>query len=282
MQDKVFVALKREPRQRPADRWTTWARSMSDRHERITARQGVLIMTLVQPFRMFTSINQRLENFALALFPRIEISIGPILQELARAQLPSALVVQKSLAFPRVNILGNSAVLENHAAAVGGHNQPEARFLLPASMTFAGGPFPTDQRNLTAEATGFTTNHNAAEFRLVNEAGRALIDFAQSPLRRLFARIYRRTPGVVLMVQEHLRVEQTKRGDMALRKQMMPGISAEDRRGEMEAQFASTKTRSHSWPENSPEVNVEQLTEQVIRKIDHRIKAYRERLGRAF
>lgn len=287
IQHDVLVALKQEPRQCPADRWTIWARSISDRHERIAARQGVLIMTLAHPFRMFTSINQRLERFALGLFPRIRISIGPILQNMVGPQFPSVPLVQQALAFPRVTVLENRAMLEGHAAAaVSDQHRPESRFLLPASMDFATGP------------AGLITSHDAAESSVTAEKRRALQDFSQSPLRRLFARFHTWDPGVVLkkmifenespgitqsVVHKHLRVEQRKRENMVVRRQAISGASAEDHRIEAEAQFASTaKTRGRSWPEKSPEINVEQLTEQVIRRIDHRITAYRERLGRAY
>src|SRR5206468_3297865 len=129
------------------------------------------------------------------------------------------------------------------------------------------------------------------------EATRALKESSQSPLLRLFARIHRQSVGVVVkrtllddesqaiaerVVQDHSRVEQRKRGEMVMRKQLIPGAAAQDRRSEFESQFARASTRDRSWVEKAPEINVEQLTEQVIRKIDHRITAYRERLGRAF
>ena len=83
--------------------------------------------------------------------------------------------------------------------------------------------------------------------------------------------------------RDHLRVEQRTRGEMVIKTQTKPSVVVQDREKELEAQFASTsKARGPSWPEKPPEINVEQLTEQVIRRIDHRITAYRERLGRAF
>ncbi|MDQ2976079.1 MAG: hypothetical protein M3R69_11800 [Acidobacteriota bacterium] len=286
IQHDVLVALIPEARQCPADRWTIWARSMGDRHERIAARQGVLIMTLAYPFRMFTSINQRLEKFALGLFPRIQVSIGPILQNMARSQMASLPAAQQALAFPRVTVLENRVMLEGRAPAVNDRHQPQPGFLLPASMAFATGP------------AGLIKSHDAAESGVIAEESRALQDFSNSPLRRIFARFHAWDPGVVLknmifenespgitqrVVQKHLRVEQRKREDMVVRRQAISGASADEHRIEAEAQFASTaKTRGRSWPEKSPEINVEQLTEQVIRKIDHRITAYRERLGRAY
>lgn len=288
-QDKVLVALKPEPRICPADRWTAWARSMTDRHERIAARQGGLIMTLVEPLRMFTSINQRLEQFTLALFPRLQISIGPILSELMRAQSQSfshsVSSLQTTLTFPKVTVLENTRaenttawntrlqdtrVLQSHTAAVWERREHGSKFVLAASQQFH-----TDREQSSEQS----------------------FSSSQSPLRLLFARLHRDSQTVGLkktlveneskaiaerVVQEHLRVEQRRRGEMIIRKQTIPGASPEDRRSELEVQLATTKTRERSWAEKPPEVNVEQLTEQVIRRIDHRITAYRERLGRGF
>jgi hypothetical protein len=287
MHDKVLVALNKEPRHSPADRWTSWARSITERHERLTARQGFLIMTLAEPVRMFTLINQRWERFALAVFPRIQVSIGPILQALAGRQFRPVPAVQTALAFPRVTALENGSMLSGHGASAISH-QPEPRL------------FATSMASSRLEAAGAQriTRHSPSESGLVAEEGPVLNDFSESPLRALFARMRRRDPGVVLrkllfeneseaiaqrVFREHLRTEERGRSSMVVRRQATSGAAVEERRVEMESQYASAaKTRAPSWADKPPEVNVEQLTEQVIRRIDHRITAYRERLGRAF
>jgi hypothetical protein len=282
--DKVFVALKQESRfstkdgASPVEHWTNWARSITGRHERITARQGLLVMTLVGPFRIFTSINQRFEKFALTMFPRIQISIRPILQEIMREQLSSVSLIQNS----STNVV---------------RNQYEHRSQ-PVSMTFISSPHQTNQT--TTRITG-NVGHNVMDARQMTGEGRARKEFVQTPLRRLFARLH--TPGSNVVsgellranetqtiaervVQEHTRVELRKRGDMVVRKQLSADVAAEKRSGEIEAQFASSRTSGQQpWlnkPPQLPQINVEQLTEQVIRKIDHRITAYRERLGRGY
>jgi hypothetical protein len=169
-------------------------------------------------------------------------------------------------------------------------HQPEPRFFA-ASMA---------SRTSRLEAAGAQriTRHSPSESGLVAEEGPFLNDFSESPLRALFARMRRRDPGVVLrkllfeneseaiaqrVFREHLRTEERGRASMVVRRQATSGAAVEERRVEMESQFASAaKTRAPSWADKPPEVNVEQLTEQVIRRIDHRITAYRERLGRAF
>lgn len=293
-QDKVLVALNTGPQPSPADRWTTWARSLTARHERFTARQGFLIMTLVEPLRMFVSINQRLESFAFAVFPKLQVSIGPILKELGHPQF-SSLPVGSSLSFPRVTVLENKMIPD--AFLTSKRYQRGSGYLSP-SMSLATTQFGATPDHFRHEETTHSSVHGAREPVVLNEARIQAFNISQSPVRRVFARFEERAPGVVLrkllfenesqkvlqrVSRAHLRVEQRTRDDMVIRTQTKPVAAVEDRRRELEAQFAATaKTRGPSWPEKPPEINVEQLTEQVIRRIDHRITAYRERLGRAF
>jgi len=263
------------------DRWTTWANSMAARHERFTSRQGRLVMTLLEPLRMSVSINRRFENFAFALFPRIRVSIGGILNEIGHEQFASLSLFHSSHSFPGTNSVTRMTLKEERFGFGTTHDQ-FARVEQNTNHEFA-----TRDRS---EFVGYTN--------LIRVNQRSDPRVTQSPVLRVFARFEERDPGVVLrkllfqneshkvierVSREHLRVEQRTRGDMVIKTQTRPAAVVEDRIRELETQFASTaETRGPSWPEKPPEINVEQLTEQVIRRIDHRITAYRERLGRAF
>ena len=263
------------------DRWTTWARSMAARHERFTARRGLLVMTLLEPLRMSVSINRRFESFAISVFPRIQISIGGILNEIGHQQFASFPLFRSSVAFPGTSRFESSVI-------AGGPTNSVTRMTLMKER-FAHEYFERDTKQIEKE-TGDVMEHT--------HAIRINPRVTQSPVLRVFSRFEERDPGVVLrkllfenesqkvierVSREHLRVEQRTRGDMVIKTQTKPSVAVQDREKELEAQFASTsKARGPSWPEKPPEINVEQLTEQVIRRIDHRITAYRERLGRAF
>jgi hypothetical protein len=250
-------------------RWATWARSMAARHERFTARQGRLVMTLLEPLRMSVSINRRYESFAVAVFPRIQVSIGGILNELGSRTSENKTVTRMTRIEERFGF---------------GFGATHDQFTL--------------EKQIGNHHTSEITTHQRREVLGHTHAIRINPRVTQSPVLRVFARFEQRDPGVMLqkllyenesqkvierVSREHLRVEQRTRGDMVIKTQPKPAAVVEDRRRELETQFASTsKTRGPSWPEKPPEINVEQLTEQVIRRIDHRITAYRERLGRAF
>lgn len=263
------------------DRWTMWAHSLAARHERFTARQNRLVMTLLEPLRMSVSINQRLESFAFAVFPKIQVSIGSILNEIGHHQFTSFPVFQRSVTYP-----GKSSFEKKTGTR----------------MTLMKERFEAEHDQLALVERIRNHDHDTSE--VVGRTNLIRVNppidprVTQSPVARVFARFEERDPGVMLrkllfenesqkvvqrVSREHLRVEQRTRGEMVIKTQTNPAAVVEDRRRELETQFASTaQPRGPSWPEKPPEINVEQLTEQVIRKIDHRITAYRERLGRAF
>ncbi len=262
-------------------RWTRWAKSMAARHERFTARQGRLVMTLLEPLRMSVSINRRYESFAVAVFPRIQVSIGGILNELGYREFNSFPLFHSSVLFPGINSVTRMPRIEERFST------RDDRFVERVV-----------KQNTNHEVVTHDRRELVGRTDLIRVNLRSDTRVTQSPVARVFARFYERDPGVVLrkllfenesqkvierVSREHLRVEQRTRGDMVIKTQPTPAAVVEDRRRELETQFASTaKTRGPSWPEKPPEINVEQLTEQVIRRIDHRITAYRERLGRAF
>jgi hypothetical protein len=265
------VQLEGQP-VRQLNRWTSWARSMSARHERFMMRRGPLLMTLLEPLRMSVAISQRRESFALSVFPRLQISVSSILQQIAPAEFQS--------------FFRNSAVLA-------GGDRREWRSLRQFVQT---------NQSVSVSNT-VTRNLVTSESNSVVNAQYEFTQFLRSPVARFFARVQRSHHGTVLLknllvehdsqaiaervVREHARVEQRRQREMIIRKDNATPAATTTRQHSLEQQFASTKTEMRPWPRNTwpdkpPEINVDQLTEQVIRKIDHRITAYRERLGRAF
>jgi hypothetical protein len=165
----------------------------------------------------------------------------------------------------------------------------------PVSLKFA---TYSSHKNETTEHTDKHTSSTWGESLSFTEQKNIQRQFLQSPVVRLFERLQRDHHGVVSLknllvdhsrttaervVREHSRVEQRHRSDLVMRQQNLAAAAAKDQQSlTLEKQVMSTRTHTHSWPDKPPEINVEQLTEQVISKIDHRITAYRERLGRAF
>ncbi len=246
---------------------------MSARHERFMMRRGPLSMTLLEPLRMSVAINQRRESFALSVFPRLQLSVSSILQQIAPMEFQS--------------LFRNSAVFRSG-------DRREWRFLRQFVQT-------NQNRNLSVNRT--LTQNLISESNSVVNVRHELTQLSQSPVARFFARAQRSHHGAVVLknllvehdsqaiaervFREHSRVEQRRQREIIIRKDNAPAAATNTRQNSLEQQFASTKTETrpwarNAWPDRPPEINVDQLTEQVIRKIDHRITAYRERLGRAF
>lgn len=249
------------------DRWTRFGESMATRHERFAMRRGLLAMTLLEPLRMSLAITQRNESFAQSVFPRIQVSIASILQQIDSAQY-HAFIQQMSV-----------------------HNSSSQSKSLTRS----------DQSNsaVTLRHNTTTIENLQQQFNSVIDAHRELKKFSLSPVARFFARTQTSEHGVVKLekllvdhdrktivervVREHSRVEQRRSSEIVMRQEKPAAAAAENRASlTLEQQLAATKAQRHVWPDKPAEINVDQLTEQVIRKIDHRIMAYRERLGRAF
>lgn len=260
------------------NRWTSWAQSIGARHERFMMRRGLLAMTLLEPLRMSVAISQRRESFALSVFPRIQVSIGGILQQIAPAQFHA--FVQK---------------IRVHNSALQLADWNESRSYRNESRSLRQS---VQSSNTVSLRNSTTTTHNLQEFNSVVEAHQELKKFSQSPVARFFARVQSSHYGSVSLekllverdsrmiaervVREYSRVEQRRGGDIVMRQQNLPAAAVENRTSvTLEQQLAATRTQPHSWPAKPAEINVDQLAEQVIRKIDHRIMAYRERLGRA-
>lgn len=249
------------------DRWTRFGESMATRHERFAMRRGLLTMTLLEPLRMSLAITQRNESFAQSVFPRIQVSIASILQQIDSAQY-HAFIQQMRV----------------HSSS-----------LQSKSLT------RSDQSNsaVTLRHNTTTIENLQQQFNSVIDAHRELKKFSLSPVARFFARTQTSEHGVVKLekllvdhdrktivervVREHSRVEQRRSSEIVMRQEKLAAAAAENRASlTLEQQLAATKAQRHVWPDKPAEINVDQLTEQVIRKIDHRIMAYRERLGRAF
>src|SRR5215212_1274125 len=69
----------------PSSRWTSWARSLSSARRRIYSRHRVAVMQLLRPAIPIYRSSHRWELTAWSLFPRINLAVGPILQQSRRA-----------------------------------------------------------------------------------------------------------------------------------------------------------------------------------------------------
>jgi hypothetical protein len=259
----------------PSNRWTGWAQSVRERHGRILLRHHGVGMALAQPpERLYVSC-QRWEHAAWTLCPQIHLAISPILRQTVWRGAPVLPMPQACPASPRPpSLIGQRApaqqpaerwAVERDLADVNplGEQQP---LVLPA--------LDTDWHMPLKRVFARVNVEDVHETVTVSQVTRQSL-VAQQSLQML-----RR------VVEERQRVEAWERRAIMTRqqKEVTPVVTAAEARevvmhsprGPRVGGSGITQTAS------PPAIDLEQLTEQVVRHIDSRIVAHRERLGRPF
>jgi hypothetical protein len=258
----------------PSERWWAWARLLAERYGRILGRHQGAAMTWVTPGTGLSQRCQRWERVVWSLHPRIDLAIGPILQQFwreeaawllpapahgaARSQPASAAetVILESRSAqgearesrPQAGVTAGPAAL----AAQG----PHAGWDLPLDRVFA--RVDTDEKRMGIDPkSAMTVSHTGRQVLLLREAVQVLRQSAESRLR------VEEAPRLSLVTRQPV--------DLA-----PPVTTAAERK----AEHAEWGERISASP-IAPAFDIEQLTEQVVRQIDGRLVAHRERLGRS-
>jgi hypothetical protein len=260
----------------PARRWLGWAQRLGERYGRIFQRHSDLSMTLMQPPALLYSCCQRWEHVAWSLYPQIKLAIHPILQQTVWHAAPPSLVDHQVFA------LSPSIRLENPATkrwlewrpqrvksargedSVTGIKQAQG----PENPLFAWGT------PLKRVFTRFNIEH-LDEGVTVSRVHRENLPLEQTQ------RIVRR------VLNERQRIEtRTAHQAMVIRRQqeMTPAISVSEKSPmAMNSPWGlKVGTPGMSQPLPPLPMDIERLTEQVVRHIDQKIVAHRERMGRVF
>lgn len=252
----------------PTHRWTTWARSLSAGRRRIYSRHLAAIMQLLRPAIPIHRSSHRWELHAWSLFPRINLVVRPALQHFA----------DKSSKGDRGRASGSSSASKLRKDFLSGVRTPS---LLKS-------------RNLL-EADGLRA-----------ERGKTDLNPSQSmpaPLNRVFRRLLR--PDIQKeyrhlitkesvkvarrVIAEAQRVERYGPTSMVTKQDAMTRRNLDNTRGsETNLQEQLTKTLPDIMHGKAPfaapvnGLTIEQLTEQVMRRIDDQIVAHKERMGKVF
>lgn len=245
----------------PSERWTGWARSLTERHGRIPLRHGVLTMILFQPLARLYFHCQRWQNHAGKLSPQIHLAIAPILPSrfwkdqsvlpldyVGRMdrRIPVSSGQARSQAGDRVIFLGSigsnldQSALNNRE--IGGKNR------VPLHQVFS-------------RANGINEELQVNQSSLLVEES---------------LRILRRVASERQRVEERMAMTPIARQLLQPSKDYLPATTENESQPE-------TKTGARTWQQTTTAaINLDQLTEQVIRQLDHRLIAYRERMGKLF
>jgi hypothetical protein len=250
----------------PTHRWTTWARSLSAGRRRIFSRHLAAIMQLLRPAIPIHRSSHRWELHAWSLFPRINLVVRPVLQHFAdkgasgergtASRSSSAFKLRKdSLTgvraqgfLKRRNLVEANGLAELNPASESTH--------APLNRVF--------RRLLTTDIQ--TEYHHLITKESVKVARRVIAEAK---------RVERYGPTAMVTKQDAIarrNLENTRGSETKLQEQLSELSKAVPDMMHGKAPFAATVNG----------LTIEQLTEQVMRRIDDQIVAHKERMGKVF
>ena len=268
-----------QPRPRPADRsdrWTTWAQWLRTRHARIAIRYHALGLILARNQLISRRQIEHRHHHSARLLSRIQLSIGPILLRFGDAATRLLLALPRSRDEKSPGGVTPESV--DRGQRNGQHwslNQLQLNQLQGAASTGAGVPFRT------SSAVRQDSSFQSPLMRVFDRESKPASD-----LTRFEARLVQRSLQLVTRVlTERRRLEEDVRRHFVSREQRVtPAVNnnaiAENTVFES-SRTMRTGTDGPATPSGWP-IDIEKLTEQVVRAIDGRIVAHRERLGRVF
>jgi hypothetical protein len=259
----------------PSDRWTGWAQSLRERHGHIFLRHHGMAMTLAMPSALFYVCCQRWENAAWTLCPQINLAISPILQQTIWHRA-SVLLAAQARSVPARTPLPISA--RAPAQQPGERQWVGADLLepaLPAGKQMLALAAPDPDWHMPLQRVFRRANvDDVYETVMVSQVHHARLVAQQS------LQILRR------VVEERQRVEASERRTIMTRqqKEVTSVVTAAEAREVMMHSPHGPKVGGSGMTQTAspPAINLEQLTDQVVRHIDSRIVAHRERMGKLF
>jgi hypothetical protein len=264
------------------ERWSLWARSLAERHNQIAFRHIEVSMTLLQMLTHMRVFRQRWQNHLWKLYPQINLSIAPILRETIWRDFGAFQRNQINSESFRGNYLKDVSTFCNRDIA--GRSE---RF--HGSLEIAGLPPHRPSRLLDSDNRGDA--FSKSQFYRA-----PAVSAWPTPLRKVFERLSE-TPGVGRLYHQSLPAQQSvhilrrvvhqrqrmeeKSQDITVLRHLLQ--QQEDRHAaDLKPTAFATQSGIGANPQvaSPPAINMEQLTEQVVRQIDRRILAWRERTGR--
>lgn len=272
-----------------AGRWGVWARTIAARHVLVARQHRGGAMTLYAPSYALHLSSRRWQLNAWSLFPRVNLTVAPLLNRLA----PESFLRRRA---------ASATARAEFAAGRGGDaaSQRGAAVGTPARGRDAGPARPTQwpPENgliLARRETGGRRVVEQTEAREViplsrvfrraelgeSEAGRQQTAALVGGLRGLARRV----------TEERRRVEQQARGATVMQQRAQPRHKGFERGDEADASHGRLRPGGFDPARDAPAaaaraappaLNIQQLTDEVIRQIDSRIVAHKERMGKLF
>lgn len=283
-----FIA-KKMSYQRPTaavGRWSQWARSMSGRHRQVVSKHRFVVMTLLRRTVPLYFSSHRWELKAWSIFPRINLAIDV---------RPQSFIFKTS---PLSRAAQAQRILQVNS------DRFEVKRLVEKSLELQQARRIGQERGDIGTATGRTERETIV-------VTPSIINVAEVSGRRALDRVFRRLvvresethlKGIVRrealnivrrVTEEHRRIEERSETATVLRQQQPVSLNQEQMNeitgrsttyGSVLDRFGSNVRNADAMPTPfmTPNLNLQQLTDHVIRQIDDRIIAYKERMGKLF
>jgi hypothetical protein len=235
----------------PSHRWVAWAESLNRGRDRISVRQQALTMNLEQRYPL-VRIYQHWQRQTWQLIPQINLSISSILQALERRESSTFWFERRQDRLAPIPLLttANTSVLRLEQ----NYSIQKIAALVPTQ------PSPLQRV--------FNRLDRATEIAHLHQS--ALVRESQNVIQRV--------------VRDRQRLEERIQSNLVV-KQPLEMKDAIARPLNSSPHHLTTDIPPNFQPNPPPNlnaVNIDQLTEQVLKQLDNRIIAQRERMGRTF
>lgn len=244
-----------------AARWGAWAQALAIRHQRVAERRGSPAFTLAERAGAVWNISQKWERRVWQISPQLRLSISAFLQQ-APAESGRSLFISASRGDLRQTVLLNRAAVRepvrSEAGAVG-VIRPLRQLEGTVSSRFEGGE------------TIATLSRSGLNLRMARELRRRVVEEKR--------RVELIPRGVV--APSNARASEPFNSTSLVFNRQAPNERLSAQQSRKPATPARDETeRLPAFAAAPSSINVDQITEQVVRRIDERIVAFRERMGR--
>jgi len=265
------------PRRRTAgQRWAAWAHAVSERCGRVTERHGASDLVLAR-LPLVHRLQQRWLVSSQRFFPRITLAIHPILrQTIWRGQ---------TLLVPDAETTATKSGDRRRLTTRPFSSQPA--FLWSAAIPDAASPWTVEE----ARRQIFDHMSNRAFVKGASQL--------QAPLQLAFRRLFGADESILLkgsqiateasvralgehIVRQSYRVEERVAETAAVVMRRPPAVEMAPTMPTNQHPFVTTAAEQ-SWRQDTsppPALDLERITDQVVRQLDRRVVALRERLGK--
>lgn len=252
-------------------RWNQWARSLSGRHRQVVSKHRFVVMTLLRRTVPLYVSSHRWELKAWSIFPRINLAVDVRSHGFVfgTSFLSRAAQAQRALQtdHQRTEL---TRLVEKSLASQQTRSVRETVVVTPSVLN-------------VSEVSGPTALDRVFRRLVVRDGETHLKGIVRTEALSLVRRV----------TEERRRIEERSETATVLRQQQPVSLSQEQmneitgrstNRGSAVDRFGSNARNADAMPASfmTPNMNLQQLTDHVIRQIDDRIIAHKERMGKLF